>query len=443
MERYLELFILLFLILLNGFFSLSEMALMSSRRVRLHQRAEAGKKGYKAALKTRENPGVFLSTIQVGITLIGILAGAFSGSSIAALLEPALSGVPFIGKSAETVSFIVVVLLTTLLSVVFGELIPKRIAIANPERIAAATVRPMNLISLIFAPIVHGLDAFSAFFIKAIRLERKNEAAITVDELRAVLAQATESGVFGEEEQDMLEGVLDLGTRRVSAYMTPRTEIEALEITDSAETVREFILRRAHLLSVPVCRGGLDHPAGVLPVPTILVAITRRQFHGVRQFLEKPILVPESLNSLKALRMLKSSAVKTAFVVDEFGGIKGTVDFTSLAEGILGKIAVSGVNDQPEIIMREDGSYLADGSTPVFDLFETLDIRFEPGIGYHTAAGFVLNALGVIPQAGDHFEFIGWRFEVVDMDGNRIDKILVERITAKHGDETADTLEPL
>jgi len=423
----LELVILLGLILLNGFFSLSEMAVVSSRKARLRHEADRGGKGYRLALETAENPSRFLSTIQVVITLVSILAGAFGGATIATSLADVLKKVPFLSSVAGPLSVGIVVVCTTFVSVVFGELVPKSLALARPERIAAAVIRPVRACALIFMPISRLLAAVTDRVVRLIGPKTDAEPPVTEEEVRVLVAQGAEAGVFEDSERDMVEGVLSLGDRRITSLMTPRTDLVSIDLEGEHSEARATLLANARYGYLPVVQGDLDHLVGLLPVKDALAAVANGTLGAIEPLLQKPVLLPASISPLKALSAMKEGGSKAAIILDEYGGVSGLVTLSDLLESIVGELPYTGDEAEPEIVRRDDGTYLVDGSMSVDRFVEELALDKELGEGdYDTVAGLVLEKMGTIPRAGDKCRWDGCTLEVVDMDGNRIDKVLVK-----------------
>ncbi len=423
-----ELLVLLVLILLNGFFSLSEMALVSSRKVRLKAEADKGKKVYSLALKTRESPSRYLSTIQIAITLIGILMGTVSGTTFSQWLAQWLSKWTFLERYAASISVAVVVLAITILSVVIGELVPKSIALHNPEHIVSLTIQPMHALSVIFFPVVKLLSSVTDGIIKLFGFSHHPESAITPEELKILVEQGEKSGVFEAAEREMVEEVLSLDDRRVTLFMTPRTEVVALDVTDSRESHIRVIIENAEFGYLPVVDGDLDHIKGMLAVKQALTHLAEGHFVGVEAYMEPAVLIPETFSGLQALGILRDAKRSTGLIVDEFGGVSGLVAISDLLEAM---VNVSDVEEEeaPQIVRRSDGSYLVDGSMPIDEFAENLelDVGAVSSEDYDTVAGFVLHCAGSIPKAGDVIEWPPLHIEVVDMDGKRIDKVLVKK----------------
>jgi putative hemolysin len=433
-----ELLILFFLILLNGFFSLSEMAVISSRKARLRHEAEQGKKNYRIALETAENPSEFLSTIQVVITLIGTLAGAFGGATVARELETTLRGMEFFAKAAGPLSIGIVVVGTTFFSVVVGELVPKNLALAHPESIAAWVIRPLKIFTLLFKPIVTLLSGATEFIVRLTGTRGLDDPAVTEEEVKVLIAQGTETGVFNTSEREMVEGVLGLGDRRVTSLMTPRTDVVCVDKSDAPEEIRKTVVENAGFAYIPVIDGDLDRLIGMVSTSELLAAFAGRSFTVLSDYVRKPVLVPESISALKAVSALKDGEVKTALIADEYGGIAGLVAFSDLIESILGEVPLSGGEAGPDMVRREDGSWLVDGSMSIERFVKELDLdKGLMGNGdYETLAGLVLDKMGSIPKAGERCSWESCSIEVVDMDGNRIDKVIVS-ISGARLDENA------
>jgi putative hemolysin len=423
-----EILVLLLLILLNGFFSLSEMALVSSRKARLKSEADKGKSAYQLAFKTRESPSRYLSTIQVAITLIGILTGTVSGTTISQRLAAWLATFPALEKYAASISIAVVVLAITFLSVIIGELVPKSIALHNPEQIAAFTIRPMHFLSVLFFPVVRLLSAATDGLVRLMGFHRAAESAITPEEVKILVEQGEESGVFETAEREMVEGVLNLDDRRVTMFMTPRTDVVALDTADSREAHVRAIIEHAEFGYLPVVEGDLDHAIGMLEVKRALTRLAQGRFAGIRECMQSAVMIPESFSGLQALGILKNAKKSAGLIVDEYGGVSGLVTIGDLLE-VVANLSEIEQQEEPQIFKRSDGSYLVDGSMPIDEFAEALELNVEQFSreDYDTVAGFVLHRTGTIPKAGDTIEWPPLSIEVVDMDGKRIDKVLVKK----------------
>ncbi|MDP3178761.1 MAG: hemolysin family protein, partial [Spirochaetaceae bacterium] len=378
------------------------------------------------ALETAENPSRFLSTIQVVMTLVSTLAGAFGGATVAKSIETALAGIPSLTSTAGPISVGIVVVATTFVSVVLGELVPKHLALARPEAIAAGVIGPIRWIALVFTPVARLLSAVTELIVSLFGAKGQRDPGVTEEEVRVLIAQGAEEGVFEDREREMVEGVLSLGDRRVTSLMIPRTEVVSLDLGDGLEAARNMLLENSRYAYLPAVDGDLDRVVGMIPVKETLAAIATGDFTDPRDFLVPPVLVPESLSALKALTALKAGRSKTALIVDEYGGVAGLVSLSDLLESVVGDLPLSGDDGEPEITRREDGSYLVDGSLSIDRFIQELSLDPTQIEGdYDTVAGLVLDRMGTIPRAGDTCRWDGCVLEVVDMDGNRIDKVLV------------------
>lgn len=431
-----EILIILVLIIANGVFSMSEMAIVSARKVRLQQLANQGDAKAMAALKLAESPNHFLSTVQVGISLIGILTGAFGGATIANRLAVYVKLVPLLAPYSEPISFGVVVLIITYLSLIVGELVPKRLALNNPEKIASTVAIPMRALSAIASPMVYLLSASTDLILRVLGITASTEPQVTEEEIKILIEQGTEAGTFEEAEQDMVERVFRLGDRPVSYLMTPRPDIVWLDLDDSAEENRQKMVDSAYS-RYPVCQAGLDNVLGVIPVTDLLARSFRGEPLDLTVGLRQPVFVPESTRGLKVLELFKQTITHMALVVDEYGVIQGLVTLNDIMSEIVGDVPSTDGQDQPQAVQREDGSWLLDGMLPVeefLELFGMEEWESEERGSYQTLGGFVITHLGRIPAAADHFEWQSMRIEVMDMDGNRVDKVLVVPKAVKSAD---------
>lgn len=425
-----EIIMILGLILVNSLFALAEFAIVSARKSRLERYAEEGRRNAQVALELARNPGDFLSTVQIGITLVGILAGAFGG----ALLSTSLAGLLLrLGVSpayANSIALGVVVAAITLLSLVFGELVPKRLALSHPEKYALSLAGLMRSLSRLARPLVKLLSWMTDGILRLFGADVAADATPSEDEIRVLLGQATRAGVFLTAEQDMIEGVFRLADRRVGVLITPRTDIEWLDLEDPPEAVLRQVVEssRSHF---PVAHGSLDDIRGIASAHVLLSAALQTGEFSLEAHLNPPVFVPDSIAALQALELLRSPDVPFLLVIDEFGGLEGLVSLNDLVQSIVGDLPEPGELGDQEIVEREDGSLLIDGMLPVDELVERFRLPALPDsdLGlYQTLGGFVMNSLGRIPSPGDLFEWNGLRFEVVDMDGRRVDKVLVLRI---------------
>jgi putative hemolysin len=430
MNVFLEILIILVLILINGFFSMSEIALVSSRKVRLEQRAEEGDKGAAAALELTNSTNRLLSSVQIGITLVGMFTGALGGATLAEQFSKLFVNIPWLAPYAGVVSLIIVVLLTTYLSLVLGELIPKRLGMNNPEKIASRVAGVMNFISKISSPVVHLLTASTDLGIKLLGVSASEEPPITEEEIKGLMEEGTQVGVFEETEQNMIEGVFRLNDRMINAIMTPRTEIEWLDLEDPAQLLLDQVMRSSHS-RFPVADGSLDEVIGILNAKDLLEQHITNQKFDIPALLQKPLLVPENTPASRVLELVRESGLHEALVIDEYGGLLGMVTLFDVLESIVGELPAQDEGSEPEIVRREDGSYLLDGLLPVDelkDLFDLNELPDEDKIGFQTLGGFVMNQLGRIPSSGQKFQYQNLAFEVMDMDSRRVDKVLVTPI---------------
>lgn len=424
-----ELILLGGLILLNGVFAMAELSIVAARRERLQPLIESGNAGAAAALKMSQEPTSLLSTVQIGITLIGILAGALGGSSLAGQLAPWIEPLPVIGEYARGISLAIVVGTITFFSVVIGELVPKRLALRNPEVIAATLARPMAFLSTISRPVVRLLSLSTEAVLRLIGIQGQDDATpVTEEEIKILLEQGAEAGVFEEAELDMVESIFRFGDRQLRSIMTPRTEVIWLDINSSEEVIRDIVHRSAHS-RLPVCDGTIDRVLGVVAAKDFLTHCWSEKPILLREMLQPPLFLPETMPALRALERFKQTGIQAAFLVDEFGGIEGLVTLFDMMEGIVGDIPTLEEITDPPIVVREDGSMLVEGYLAVDELKELLEVEELPDEeDYSTLGGFVVEILGHLPHVGDYFRWQNWRVEVVDMDGNRVDKVLISRL---------------
>jgi putative hemolysin len=421
----LELAIVLVLILLNGLFALSELALVAARRPRLRALAEEGRPGARAALALTDDPARFLSTVQIGITLVGILAGAFSGAALGGYLAAILAGLGLPRGLADPLGFGLVVLAVTYLSIVVGELVPKRLALRNAERVACLVAPVMTVVSRIATPAAWLLDASGDLIFRLFgHSAEEPEERVTEEDVRQLVAEAERSGAIEAVERRMIAGVLRLGERSVRAVMTPRGEVDWIDVTAGVEAAREVALRSPHS-RLPVGDGSADAILGVIQSRDLLAALLRGEQPDLRALARQAPAVPDTADALDVLATLREAAVPMALVHDEYGNFEGVVTPTDLTEAIVGAFRADLGAEEPKAVRREDGSWLLAGWMPADEMAERFGLRLPEERPYHTVAGFVLGALGRLPQVGDAAVAQGWRFEVVDMDGRRIDKVLV------------------
>lgn len=426
-----EIGILVILILINGLFALAEMSIVSSRRERLRMLVDDGNRGAATALRLSQEPTVFLSTVQVGITLIGILAGAFGSASLSDELSQLIAPIPVIGPYSRTVALALVVGVITFFQVVVGELVPKRLALRNPERIAAAVAGPMSVLSKIARPLVRLLALTTRFFLRVLGVRDDiSETTVTEEEIKVLVEQGAQAGVFEEAERDMVESIFRFGDRQLRSLMTPRTEIVWLDINDPEEEIRETV-SQSHHSRFPVCDDALDRVIGIVQAKDMLSNSWTEQPFDLKSIMRPPLFLPETMSALRALERFKQTGIQEALLVDEFGGIEGLVTLIDMMEAIVGDIPTAEEIAEPPVVKREDGSWLVDGSIDIDDLKELLEVDELPDEGdYQTLGGFIVLLIGRLPRAGDRVDWGEHRFEVVDMDGYRIDKVLLSKLPA-------------
>jgi putative hemolysin len=433
MSGTLEIIIIAGLILLNGLFSMAEFALVSARRSRLQQMAEKGNKGSELALTLSENPNTFLGTIQIGITLIGILAGAYGGAALAVTLGNYIHHLPYVGEYSSTLSLVIVVLVITYFTLVFGELVPKRFGLAYPERIASYSAHPINLISRIIGPINRLCSRSTDAVLWLFGSHTAQDSAVTEEDITSLLEEGTQAGVFNTAEQELVQSIFRFGDLEVTALMVPRPDVVYLDLEDTLEENRAKILNSGHT-RYPVCRGGLDSILGVLSIRDLWSQTVQGDASDLTALTQDALIIPEHINALRLLELFRTATTPVAIIMDEYGSVAGIITLHDLLEAIVGDLStVDRQDEEPSIIEREDGSWLIDGMLSADELREHLDIETLPGESegfYRTAAGLVMAELGKIPISGDYFSLAGYRFEVVDMDNRRIDKILVTKISS-------------
>lgn len=421
-----ELLLLLALILLNGVFAMSEMALVSSRTARLQQRAEAGSAGARAALKLSSDPSVFLSTVQVGITTIGILSGAFGENAIAEKLILVFNDWPLLEPYSKGLATAIMVITVTYCSVVLGEIVPKRLALLNPERVASFVAPPMTVVARLAHPLVSLFSLSSNALLRLLGARPNNEPGVSEDEIRMMLAQGAAEGVFHRSEAAMVGNVFRLDDLQVTAIMTPRPDIRWLDLDDSLEE-NHAVLREGRFQTLPVCRGSLDEIVGLLDAKHYLALCLQNTAPALEDALHAAVFVPETVSPNQLLETLKRKHSHLALVVDEYGSIEGMVSLTDLLEAIVGDLPDRSSDAANAAVQRADGSWLLDGMLALDRVSQLLELRDgldNPSASYHTLGGLVMDQLGRVPEVGASFEFRGIRFEVMDMDGNRVDRVL-------------------
>ncbi|CAN1210000.1 hemolysin family protein [Tumidithrix helvetica PCC 7403] len=426
-----EFLFILLLVIANGIFSMSELAIVSARKVRLEQWAKDGNRKAKAALELANSPNNFFSTAQIGITLIGILSGAVGGAAVAQRLKDALNLVPFLVPYSDTISFSVVVAIITYLSLVIGELVPKRLALSNAEQIACTVAIPMQWLAKLGTPLVYLLSGSTDALLRLLGIQSTEEDPVTEEEIKVLIAQGAEAGTFEEAEQEMVERVFRLGDRPIKALMTPRTEIVWLDLdapfAEMQQEVMDSVFSR-----FPVARENLDECLGIIQLRDFLTACMGSTEVNLEACIRPPIFVAENTRALNVLELFKQTASHMVLVTDEYGGVEGLVTINDLLEAIVGDLPSSDPQNDSQVVQREDGSWLLDGMLSIDRVKEILDIEEFPSDRegtYHTLGGFIMNYLRHIPATGEHFNCNKHQFEVVDMDGTRVDKVLVTLIS--------------
>ncbi|MEO6917183.1 MAG: hemolysin family protein [Chitinophagaceae bacterium] len=418
-----EIFLLLGLILLNGLFSMAEIALVSSRKGRLESQALKGDKSAKAALLLQQHPDTFLSTVQIGITLIGILIGFLSGGRLKERMQNSFDQQPgFLANHSEAVATIIIVFLVTYFSLVLGELIPKKLGLAKPELIAKAAAAPMRFISKITYPFVWLLIRSTALIAKLFGILPKDNQ-VTEEEIKAMINEGTEHGAIEEAEQEIIERVFHLGDRNITSLMTHRSDILWFDVNDNEQSIKEKILQEPHSV-YPICDGQIDNIKGMVSIKDLYVADDLTLF---RDIMKPPMFVPENNSAYQVIEKFKESQLHSCFIVDEYGSLLGLITLNDILEAIVGDIPQTDLQDY-EITKREDGSFLIDAQIPFYDFlthFDKTEWMNEGEQEFNTIAGFILHQLQKIPKIGDKLEWKGFDFEVMDMDAQRIDKILV------------------
>ncbi len=423
-----DLIIIITLVVLNGVFAMSELAIVSAKTSTLEARAEAGSASARLAIALAAEPGKFLSTVQIGITLIGILAGAYSGASLGQPTGERLVALGLPARFGDQMGFVLVIAMTTYLSLIIGELVPKQLALRNAVPVALVMAGPMAFLAKAAAPLVWVLDKSSALVIALFGIRQGEQGAFTAEELQIIFAEATRSGVIEAEQHQILTGVVRLAERPVRELMTPRTEVDWIEADADAAEIRRTIAESPHSLLL-VAEGSPDAILGVIKVRDVLAALVAGGEVSVRGLLRKVEVVPDQLDAMDALRVLQGAEVALALVRDEYGHFEGIVTPIDLLTAIVGNFASDqDGGDIPQIITREDGSLLVSGALSADVLADRLDLEYGETREFGTAAGYALSVLRKLPVEGEVFTDQGWRFEVVDMDGRRIDKLLVSRV---------------
>ena len=416
-----DIVIILVVILINAVFVLSEMSVASARKARLQQQANAGDRRAQNALKLIQNPNLLLSTVQIGITLFGVLVGVIGGAALKEPLRIALARVPLLSPFVDTLAAASIVLVIAFFAIVLGELVPKRIALHDPEQVASILAGPMMVVSKLFSPFVWLFGRISDFILRIIGIKPGSEPQVTEEEIQLLIDQGTQAGVFEEAEQDMVEGVFSLGDQRVYSLMTPRTDIIYLDINDSLEEIRKKI-EESGFSRFPVRQDSLDVILGLVRTRDMLVRSLSGEPFRLKDLLKPAYFVPETTLASRALEIFKEKGTELLLVIDEFGGIQGLLTINDILEEIVGQIEM----EEPQATQRQDGSWLLDGMLEVDEFKDIFKLNALPHEDeYETLSGFVMMSLGRVPQTADQFEWQGLRFEVIDMDGRRVDKVLV------------------
>lgn len=426
-----EYLIILSLTLLNGVFAMAEVALISARKIRLQKLAKHGNWRAKIAYTLANDPHRFLPTVQIGMTAVSIITGAYGGTEVAGKLSEDFAGVEWIGEYAGIFGFVTTVVITTFLTLVIGELVPKTIGISRPEVIAMALAPVMQLLYYVASPFIWLLTTSTKFILRLLRFNKNtNEPPVTEEELKHLIEQGRQFGVLEKQESDMLNSIFRTADRNVSTLMTHRNDIVWIDINDAPEQVQNLIENSVHT-NFPVCNQSLDNILGIVSIKDILVVLSKKKTFNIAELIKQPQYVPESMPALELLDSFRKIGVHMCLVLNEYGALEGIVTLHDVVESIFGNIRMTSQDDTEEAVRRADGSWLMDGMMQTHEWSQLLNFHdlTEEEIGtYNTLGGFTFQRLGKIPKASDHFDFRNYRFEVVDMDGRRVDKVLVSKI---------------
>ena len=428
---WLDILIILGLILLNGVFAMSELAIVSSREARLRAMAKTGSSGARCALDLAAAPSRFLSTVQIGITLIGILAGAYSGASLGGPIAERLQLAGLRPETAQPVGFVLVIVVVTYLSLIAGELVPKQFALRSPESIAVIVARPMRWLSKATAPFVWLLDRTSALIFRLLRLDRESKNHVTAEELHLVVAEARTAGVLEESERAIISGIVRLADRPVREVMTPRTDVDWIDVNATPDEIRDALLGIPHS-RIPVADGSIDNITGVIQTRDVMARAIEGRPLDIRDLCRPAPVIPDLMDAMDALAVLQAADVPLALVHDEYGHFDGIVTPGSLLAALAGTFAHDVEHgEEPPLVEREDGSWLVSGAASADLLSDRLGVNLPHERDYATVAGFALSVLKHLPETGETFRHDGWKFEIVDMDGRKIDKLIAARSRRK------------
>ncbi|HLG39718.1 MAG TPA: hemolysin family protein [Chitinophagaceae bacterium] len=419
-----EIIILAFLILINGLFTMAEIALVSARKARLENQAEKGDIKARKALELSNNPEKFLSAVQIGITLISILTGVYSGERFGKNIQPYIEEIGFLKPYAETISITIIVIIVTFLSIIFGELIPKRIGLLRSEKIAKLVAVPVNIFASSTHPIVWLLNKVSNLFFSIFNIKKMKDDAVTEEEIKTMITEGTEAGTIDEKEQEIIERVFHLGDRNITSLMTHRSDIIWFNLDDNEEKIKEKIFKEPHS-AYPICDGSIDEIKGVVSIKDLYMSPDNTLFKDI---MKPALFVPENNSPFQVMEKFRATKIHSCFIVDEYGSILGIVTLNDILEAIIGEIPQPDIEDY-EVKARDDGSFLVDAQIPFYDFlskFDKAEWMHEGEQDFNTLAGFILHRLERIPKTGDKLEWKGFSIEIIDMDGHRIDKVLVK-----------------
>ncbi len=418
-----DILILFFLIFLNSLFVIAEITLVSARRSRLEMYAAKGSSSARTALELSENPEVFLSAAQIGITLIAILTGVYSGEKFGKDLAPVIEKIPFLNEYTEGIATGIVVVIVTILSIILGELIPKRIGLRNAEKIAMAVAKPIKFFAKAVHPLVWFLNKSTNLIFRLFNVKTVSDNHVTEEEIKAIISEGTVQGTIEEAEQEIIERVFHLGDRNITSLMTHRNDIIWFDLNDNENSIKEKIIGEPHSI-YPICDGNLDSIKGIVSIKEMYVA---NDFTMFKDLMKPALFVPENNSAYQVLERFKEGKVHSCFIVDEYGSVEGMITLNDILEAIVGDIPEPHTDDY-QIVKRDDGTYLVDAQIPFYDFlsrFEKTEWMNEGEREFDTLAGFILHELERIPHTGEKFDWKGFTFEIVDMDGHRIDKVML------------------